>query len=275
LGTGDYAYSITPEGSTEVAELGEAFSKMRGELMAAQKRWLANERIAALGRAASSISHDLRHYLASLVANAEFLYEADKLKLNRNEIYEEIKTASAQMIDLLDSLRELSREEGSISPVPTSLEEVVGHAVEAVLARPELRNRNVEILTSGQMDGVFDPKKMERAFFNLVLNACEATPQGTGEIKIEILSSNNSFEVRITDNGSGIPTHIRGSLFEPFVSSGKPNGTGLGLAIVNRIVHDHQGSVEVEKTSDMGTVFLIKLPRTSNVVPESARPVAS
>jgi HAMP domain-containing protein len=94
LAVGDYTYSITPRGSSEVAELGEAFSKMRGELLAFQQRRFATERIAAVGRAANSISHDLRHYLAAVVANAEFLYEAEKLKLNRDEIYEEIKTAS-------------------------------------------------------------------------------------------------------------------------------------------------------------------------------------
>src|ERR1700676_5795976 len=88
---------------------------MRGELLAAQKQKTETARIAALGRAASSISHDLRHYLAAVVANAEFLYEAEKLKLNRDDIYCEIKTASEQMTDLLDSLRELSRGEGSIS----------------------------------------------------------------------------------------------------------------------------------------------------------------
>jgi len=54
-------------------ELGEAFSKMRGELFTSQQRWRANERVAALGRAARSISHDLRHYMAAVVANAEFL----------------------------------------------------------------------------------------------------------------------------------------------------------------------------------------------------------
>ena len=104
LAKGDYAYTITPRGSNEVAELGETFSKMRGELLLSEQRRFATERIAAFGRAASSISHDLRHYLAAVVANAEFLYEAEKLKLNRDEIYDEIKTASEQMTDLLDSL---------------------------------------------------------------------------------------------------------------------------------------------------------------------------
>ena len=264
LGGGDYTYSITPRGSSEVVELGEAFSKMRGELFTSQQRWRANERVAALGRAASSISHDLRHYMAALVANAEFLYEADKLKMNRDEIYQEIKMASEQMVDLLDSFRELAREEGSITPAPALLDQIVRHAVEAVLARPELRSRTVKVTTSGPTNGVFDAKKMERAFFNLVLNACEATPEGTGTISVDIHSSDDSFDVRLADNGPGIPVAIRESLFDPFVSSGKLNGTGLGLAIVFKIIHDHGGSVSVAATSDAGTVFLLKLPRAAS-----------
>jgi len=275
LGIGDYTYSITPQGSSEVAELGEAFSKMRGELLSSQQRWLATERIAALGRAASSISHDLRHYLAAVVANAEFLYEADRLKLNRDEIYDEIKTASHQMVDMLDSLRELAREDSPISPAPACLDQTIRGAVDAVHASPELRSCSISIRSSGEMDGVFDPPKIQRAFLNLLLNACEATSQREGKIQVEILSSEDSFDIRVVDNGSGIPAAIRATLFDPFVSAGKPNGTGLGLAIVSKIVHDHDGSVSVEKTSAAGTVFLVKLPRAPRGVTASARPVAS
>jgi signal transduction histidine kinase len=75
-------------------------------------------------------------------------------------------------------------------------------------------------------------------------------------------SSESSFTIRVSDNGHGIPSSIRGSLFDPFVSSGKPNGTGLGLAIVSKIVHDHGGDVVVERTSDAGTVILVRLPRS-------------
>jgi signal transduction histidine kinase len=261
LAAGDYAYSVTPRGSIEVAELGQAFSKMRDDLRLSQEKMLASERVAALGRAANSISHDLRHYLAAVVANAEFLYEADKLKMNKDEIYEEIQTASKQMIDLLDSLRELAREGVAISPVPASIEQTVRRAGDAVLAMPDLRRRTVSVSTSGEMDGVFDPTKIERAFFNLLLNACQATPHGLGQIRVDIAASVDSFDIRVIDNGSGIPASIRNTLFDPFVSSGKPNGTGLGLAIVSKIFHDHDGSVSVESTSESGTVFLVRMPR--------------
>jgi signal transduction histidine kinase len=273
LAAGDFTYSITTRGSSEVVELGTAFSKMRGELLVFQQRKIANERITALGRAASSISHDLRHFLAALVANAEFLYEAEKLKLNRDEIYEEIQTASHQMTDLLDSLRELAQEGITICPAPCALDQTARRAVEAVLTRPEFRNRSIVIRTSGEMDGVFDAKKIERAFFNLLLNACESTEPGRGQIKLDIVSSAESFEVRVADNGPGIPTVIRGTLFDPFVSSGKPNGTGLGLAIVNKAVHDHAGSIVLVQTSESGTIFLVKFPRFTHIASANQEPV--
>lgn len=268
LARGDYGFSITPQGSSEVVELGTAFSKMRGELLASQRRQIETEQVAALGRAASSISHDLRHSLAAVVANAEFLYEAEKLKLDRDEIFDEIKIASEQMTELLDSLRELAREHRMLSLVTASLESVVRHAADAVLARPEFRNRLISIQASSDTTGVFDSKKIERLFFNLLLNACEATSD-RGKINIEIKSSDSAFEVRIADDGVGIPASIRGTLFDPFISSGKSNGTGLGLAIVSKVVHDHYGSISVEQTGESGTVFLVRFPRSQSGIGDS------
>lgn len=266
LATGDYAFTVTPRGSSEVAELSVAFAKMRSDLLSSQQRWMAAERTAALGRAASSISHDLRHYLAALVANAEFLYESEKLDLNKDDIYEEIKAASEQMTELLDSLRQLAREGVAISPVPASMALVVQRAVDGVLRKPELRDRLISIHTSGEMEGVFDPKKMERVLFNLILNACEAATQSGAKITVDVASLSDRFEIRVMDNGPGIPAGICATVFDPFVSWGKANGTGLGLAIASRIVADHAGSVVIESTSPAGTVFFAKIPRFSQPV---------
>ena len=271
LAAGDYAYSITPAGSSEAVELAESFSKMRGELLAFQRKQIETERVAAVGRAANSISHDLRHHLAALVANAEFLYEAQKLRLDRDEVYREIQTASEQMTELLDSLRDLAREQRNISPVNASMDQCVRRAIEAARARPELRDRDIFVSSTGDMAGVFDPKKMERAMLNLAVNACEAVPNHLGKITFDIVSTAGTFEIRVSDNGPGIPVAIRNNLFDPFVSAGKSNGTGLGLAIVSKIIADHGGDVSVESTSARGTTFLVKLPRvqlSANEIPE-------
>jgi signal transduction histidine kinase len=275
LAAGDYTYSITPRGSSEAVELAESFSKMRGELLAFQKKQIETERVAAVGRAANSISHDLRHHLAALVANAEFLYEAEKLRLDPDEVYREIQTASEQMTDLLDSLRDLAREQRNISPVHASIDQCVRRAIDAARARPEHRGRDISICEMGDMAGVFDPKKMERALFNLAVNACEAVPNRQGKITFDIVSAGESFEIRVSDNGPGIPFAIRNNLFAPFVSAGKPNGTGLGLAIVSKIIADHGGTVSVESTSGSGTTFLVKLPRVQLPINEVTEKVTT
>lgn len=266
LAAGDFTYSVTPRGSTEVVELNTSFAQMRGQLLASQQQRIEAERIAALARAAGSISHDLRHYLATVVANAEFLYEADELKLKKDEIYEEIKTAANQMTDLIDSLRELSHQRSAITPVPTRLDTVIRCAIEAVHSRSEFRDVRILLVPGADLDGMFDPRKLERVFFNLILNACEATGGTDRAITIDAQKNGDFLEIRIEDNGSGIPGSIRNTLFDPFVSLGKPNGTGLGLAIVSKIVQDHSGTVSVERTSENGTTVLVRLPRSSQTV---------
>jgi len=270
LAAGDFGYSITPRGSTELMELNSSFNQMRGQLQTLQQQRIETERVAALARAASSISHDLRHYLAAVVANAEFLYEAEMLKLNRDEIYEEIKTAANQMTDLIDSLRELSYQRNAITPTRTRLDQVIRRAIEAIHARPEFRNARIMLTAADDLEGLFDPRKLERVFFNLILNACEAASTVEGTITIDARKKDDGFEIRVEDNGPGIPASIRSNLFEAFVSYGKPNGTGLGLAIVSKIVQDHSGAVLVEKTSEAGTAVLVRLPFSGQVSPSTA-----
>jgi len=270
LAAGDFTYSITPRGSTELRELSNSFAQMRGQLLALQKHRIESERIAALARAAGSISHDLRHYLAAVVANAEFLYEAEELKLKKDEIYEEIKTAANQMTDLIDSLRELSYQRSAITPTRTRIDQVIRRAIEAIHSKPEFREKRIALSTSGEMEGMFDARKLERVFFNLILNACEAATEFESSIEVDARSTSTGFEIRVRDTGHGIPTSIRDSLFDPFVSSGKPNGTGLGLAIVSKIVQDHSGTVSVEQSSESGTTVLVRLPAAEQSVVTNA-----
>jgi signal transduction histidine kinase len=270
LAAGDFTYSITPRGSTELVELSTSFAQMRGQLLALQQHRIESERIAALARAAGSISHDLRHYLAAVVANAEFLYEAEELKLKKDEIYEEIKTAANQMTDLIDSLRELSYQRSAITPTRARIDQVIRRAIEAIHSKPEFRDRRIVLSSSGELEGMFDDRKLERVFFNLILNACEAMAETESSILVDVKNTSAGFEIRVHDTGHGIPYGIRDSLFDPFVSSGKPNGTGLGLAIVSKIVQDHSGSVSIEQTSESGTTVLVRLPAAAQNVAAGA-----
>jgi signal transduction histidine kinase len=118
----------------------------------------------------------------------------------------------------------------------------------------------IEVHEAGNSAGFFDQRKLERALFNLLLNACEAVPATNGVIDVSISEVEGGIEIRVIDNGRGIPDSVRATLFEPFISQGKENGTGLGLTVVQKIIQDHGGEVEVERSDSEGTIFRVVIP---------------
>jgi signal transduction histidine kinase len=265
LEKGDFRYPLKTEGKDEAAELSRAFDAMRESLLKTQQSLLESERLATIGRMANSISHDLRHSLAAIVANAEFLSERDLPQEQREELYQEVQLGVHRMTELIDSLLEFSRTRASLRPTYGNLRMAVERAAQAVRSNPEFHNTQIEIRQRGSLEGWFDHRKLERIFFNLLLNACEAMPDRSGRIMIELDDDGSRIEIQVSDNGRGIPPSIRTTLFEPFVSQGKENGTGLGLTVVQKILQDHGGDISLERTSAQGTVFCIILPHPATL----------
>jgi signal transduction histidine kinase len=265
---GNFAFPLHAHGGDEVAEVTGTFDRMRTNLQKTQRELLDAERLATIGRMASSISHDLRHSLAAVVANAEFLCESKLTPAQREDLYAEIRVAVNQMTDLIESLLEFSRTRESLRPSYGDVRSAVERAVQSVKAHPEFQRVRIRITTEGLTEGWFDFKKLERVLLNLLLNACEAVPGDSGRIDIGMRRVGEKLEIRVEDNGPGVAEAVREKLFAPFVSYGKENGTGMGLTVVQKIVQDHGGEVAMERTSTAGTTFLIALPMAS--APEDA-----
>ena len=260
LELGDYAYPLQVRGGDEVAEVTGTFDRMRKNLQKTQRELLDAERLATIGRMASSISHDLRHSLAAMMANAEFLCESNLTPRQREDLYAEIRIAVEQMTELIESLLEFSRTRESLRPSWGDVRSAVDRAVQGVKAHPEFQRIRIRISSEGSTEGWFDFRKLERVLLNLLLNACEVVPAESGKIEIGLRRQGENLEIRIEDNGPGIAEAVRDRLFEPFVSYGKENGTGMGLTVVQKILQDHGGEVAVEQTSPSGTTFRINLP---------------
>lgn len=257
---GDFHHPLDPRGSDEVAELTSAFDRMRASLLKTQQALLESEQLATIGRMASSISHDLRHALAAVVANSEFLCDGRLTSAQREELYQEVRTGVNQMTDLIDSLLEFARTRESLNPTYASVVESVQRAMQSVRLHPRHQGTLIEVHSNGQSTAWFDPRKLERALYNLLLNACEAAPSSEGRVEVTIRRTPASIVIDVSDNGPGIPEPIRDKLFHPFVSFGKANGTGLGLTVVQKIVQDHGGTVMMERTRDGRTVFRMMIP---------------
>ncbi len=260
LERGDFHHPLDPRGGDEVAELTSAFDRMRASLLKTQQALLESEQLATIGRMASSISHDLRHALAAVVANSEFLCDGRLTSTQREELYQEVRTGVNQMTDLIDSLLEFARTRESLNPTYASVVETVRRAMQAVRLHPRHQGTLIEINSNGQTTAWFDARKLERALYNLLLNACEAAPSREGRVQVTIGRTNSAVTIDVADNGPGIAEPIREKLFHPFVSFGKENGTGLGLTVVQKIVQDHGGQVLMERTPDARTVFRITIP---------------
>ncbi len=261
LGSGDYRYPVRVAAAGEVAELTDAFRRMRDSLRQAQQRLLDAERLATIGRMASSISHDLRHPLTAVLANAEFLADAELTPAQREELYLEIRVAVNRLTDLIDSLLELSRPAESLNLVETSVERTIGRAIELVRAHRQFQSIALNIESQGLHNAQFDPRTMERVFYNLLLNSCQAAQLSGSHVGVEVAERDGDLTIQITDDGPGVEASIRDKLFQPFVSYGKENGTGLGLTIAQKIVQDHQGSLHLESSVPGRTVMQIILPR--------------
>lgn len=263
LEKGDFNYPLLPTSQDEVGELTGAFHRMRESLQATQNELLHAERLATMGSMASAISHDLRHPLTAILAYAEFLSEARLSDSQRGDFFAEIRQAVNRMSELIDSLLEFSKNRQNLRPHYCNLEDSVRRAIQEVQARPEFRRIGISVWHEGKCDGWFDPIKLDRVFHNLLLNACEAVPPEIGLIEVRIRQLDGGVEVRIADNGPGIPEPIRNSVFHPFVSYGKENGTGLGLAVVRKMLEDHGGAISIEHTGHDGTIFRVTLPQTA------------
>ena len=271
LGQGNYSFPLDSRGGDEVAEVSAAFDGMRVSLQKSRQQLIESERLATIGRMASSISHDLRHSLASILANGEFLCESHLTGTQREELYSEILTAVTQMTDMTESLLEFSRTRESLRPSFGNLQKTLQYSIQVIRTHPEYQGIRIDLTCEGSGEGWFDSRKMERVFHNLLLNACEAVSKKGGRIELNLRQDNNGFELRVRDNGSGIAPEVRDQIFQPFVSFGKENGTGMGLTVVQKIVQDHGGDVMVERSSPEGTVFRLILPIT--LVTGNAPPV--
>jgi signal transduction histidine kinase len=260
LASGDFEYPLKTSGKDEVAELTTAFDRMRSDLQRSQRELLEAETLATIGRMANSISHDLRHHLSAIVANAEFLSDDRRKARERDELYCEIRFAVQQMTDLIESLLEFSRTRASLHLEHCCPEDALRSAMHSIRTRPEFRD--IDIRTSGEnmTEGVYDLKKLERVFQNLLLNSCEALPSYSGTIDVKMSEIGDQVEIRVCDNGRGVPDALKARIFDPFVTHGKANGTGLGLTIAHKILQDHGGDLRLERSSPGLTVFLVLLP---------------
>jgi signal transduction histidine kinase len=265
LGAGNFDYQLQRAGAREIRELGDAFDRMRCRLRTAREELVAAERLATIGQMASSISHDLRHYLSAVYANAEFLGYESIGPDERMDLLAEVRQGVRGMTDLIESLLLFSRTGEYLQLTFESLPFLAERAIAMVHAHPDAKNAHFVLDPGAQIEGWLDARKIERALYNLLLNGCQAARQAaeTPEIRVTLVDTDDSIGFLISDNGPGVQEVIRESLFQPFVSVGKASGIGLGLTLAQKIAQEHGGDVTLVDSRPGRTVFKFSIAKAA------------
>jgi C4-dicarboxylate-specific signal transduction histidine kinase len=238
--------------------------ELRNELRRrAQSQLIEAERMSAIGRVACSICHDLRHSLTAIYANVEFLEGHDLCAGARADLLLDIQEAVLAMTERIASILKFGSS-GQTNPlVHERVSQVVERAVAAVKFHPDGQSVPITVGKFPPIKADIDAKNLESAIFNLLLNACQAATCSTHlpEVKVHLTDVDERIFVTISDNGPGVPVTVRKTLFNPFVTAGKPNGTGLGLTLARRIAEEHGGGVCLEESNRGKTVFTLSLTK--------------
>jgi len=234
------------------------FAPLRGELVAAKALAGQREELANIGTLASGIAHEIRNPLTAMKARAyalKALVDENPKAIKQAEVIEgEIDRLERLVRSVLDFARPSEPDVQAVS-LPGYLEEI------RELLEPELEAKGIAlVLQSGEsVEGRFDPMQLKQVILNLVRNAGEACAPEGGRVALSALRDGDELLIKVSDNGSGIPSDYQKDLFTPFFSK-KPAGTGLGLSIARNIVRKHHGELSFTTSEGRGTSFAIRLP---------------
>ena len=243
----------------DITEIKDAEQRLRQ----AQEALVRSEKLAAIGRLAASIGHELRNPLAA-IRNA--WYYLDRRLINAPEAQTDkrivqfskvITTEIDRCAKIIGELLDFSRER-AIYRAPTPAHELVQSALDVVV-KPAETITLVNHVSKDLPVPNLDSDQFRQVLVNLLQNAAEAVDLQTGRVEVRASVDSGSLTLRVIDNGKGMSREVRDRIFEPLYTT-KLRGTGLGLAIVEAIVKRHDGRISVSSVQNGGTTFTIVLP---------------
>ena len=259
FGDGHYDFPVQVTSNDEVGTLAIAFEEMRQSLQKAQAELLDSERLSTVGSMANGIIHDFKQPITIIQGFTELLQLPGTNAGKRQEYGEQILSTLHQMLGMVNDLLDYARGETSLHLAPASLNQVINHAVNRFRNLDSDESLELTFQPGEIEDVVFDHHRILRVVENLLGNARDAI-NGPGKISVATGASNGGVVMTITDTGGGIPAKIQDTLFEPFITLGKPSGTGLGLAITKSVIEEHGGKISFTTRENVGTTFRIWLP---------------
>lgn len=259
LGTGDFSPRVDVKGNTELDHLGNTFNTMADNLGRAEE--LRKNMVA-------DIAHELRNPLANIKGYLEAA--RDGLIETNEETIRKLDEEATLLVRLVNDLQELSLAEAGelrLEREPGYIGKIIETTVQIMQTKASQKGVSLESARSDDLPEIdIDVHRISQVLHNLIENAITATPSG-GTVSILAQQVDNSIEVKVTDNGEGIPADDLDKIFERLYRVDKSRaratgGSGLGLTIARRLVEAHGGQISVESEPGKGSSFSFTIPIT-------------
>ncbi len=288
VGAGDLTIRVPERGSDEVADLARAFNRMLGEIESSRARIEYLRRIGAWQEMARRLAHEIKNPLTPIQLAVQ---EIHRRYTGDDEHYRQLVDSTLEIVeDEVGTLRRLVSEFSDFARVPRAelqaadlaefMREQLGRLalLDDELAEGEAPTDSrlqaqieLEIADSPAPSNI-DRQMFRRVLINLVRNAAQAS-SATGahscEVRVRLTRDGDFWVIDIDDDGPGIPTEMRATVFDPYVTT-KTAGTGLGLAIAKKIVMEHAGSISALESPLGGARIRVRLPVAGTAVGQAA-----
>ncbi len=242
------------------------------ELERTQNQLILAEKMASMGKLAAVVAHEINNPMSGILTYAKVSIK--KLQNNPKEeaiqdSIENLKTIrdeSKRCGDIVRNLLLFSKKSfGDISK--NDLKIILDKSIALVRHGIEMKNmRMIKDFTDQETMLICDNAAIQQMLIALLINAIQASPEHTGEVRVSLERSDSEkvFRLKISDNGAGIPEDVLPHIFEPFYTTkDSDKNTGLGLAVVYGILERHGGKVDVQSEVNKGTTFIINFPINS------------
>ena len=225
-----------------------------------QEQLIQSEKLAGVGVLASGVAHEINNPLSGVIGMAEVAMEEENLPEVKGYL-KDILNCGMRISEIVKGLRTYSRiaKQGEQSLI--DINEVLEESLKMV--RLATKTTSIEVVKNFQSVDKIEANagEVQQVFTNLITNAFQAMDGKGGILTLSTRSLKDSVEIKVTDNGLGIPQKYINKIFDPFFTTKKiGEGTGLGLNIVYRIVTKYEGTLDVESKEEIGTTFTIKFP---------------
>ena len=225
-----------------------------------QEQLIQSEKLAGIGILASGVAHEINNPLSGIIGMAEASLEEEDISTIRSYLTD-ILNCGQRISEIVKGLRSYCRIAKQEEQTLIDMNDVLEESLKMV--RLAVKTSSVEVIKKFQpIDKVVaNLGEIQQVFTNLITNAFQAMDGKGGILTLSTRSLRDSVEVKVSDNGMGIPQKYLSKIFDPFFTTKKTGeGTGLGLNIVYRIVTKYGGTIDVESKEGLGTTFTLRFP---------------